>query len=198
MDPGFVVLAPARVGAVLESPPAPAPADALRRPSSRARRGVQIAREIVMWAVAVFGIAVAGITVYAMAHDYRPLVVRSGSMEPAIATGGMVLTKPVDADQLAVGDIASVPGADGKRVTHRIHQLERDGDVAVLTLKGDANQDADPHPVRVRDAAVVVSTLPAIGRLAAHVATPLGGLVIGGMLGMGARGMRSPRTDRRT
>ena len=79
----------------------------------------------------------------------QPLVVRSGSMEPTIATGSMILVKRIDASEIKVGDVLAVERPDHTRVTHRVVGIEHRGATAELTMKGDANEDADPVPVTV-------------------------------------------------
>ncbi|HVM03404.1 MAG TPA: signal peptidase I, partial [Acidimicrobiales bacterium] len=107
------------------------------------------------------------------------LIVRSGSMEPTIPTGSMVLVQRVPAADVAVGDVVAVQRPDGTRVTHRVVDLDRHGGAAELILKGDANEDRDPEPVTVREADRLVSQVPAVGRAAAWLATAPGGFALG-------------------
>lgn len=74
-------------------------------------------------------------------------VVQSGSMEPAIKTGSVVLIKPLASYK--VGDIITFEGnfkdAKGKKIptTHRVVEARVDtGNVSYQT-KGDANDDVD-------------------------------------------------------
>jgi len=47
--------------------------------------------------------------------------VRSGSMEPEISTGDLVVTKPVSTDEIKVGDIITFSSPSNKRITtHRV------------------------------------------------------------------------------
>ena len=131
---------------------------------------------------AVLGLAMAGVTVVAARTGVRPLVVRSGSMEPTIPTGSMVLVQRVAAAEIAVGDVVAVERPDHTRVTHRVVGLERRGETAELTLKGDANEDADPAPVSVVEADRLIRQVPEVGRFAAWLATAPGGFVIGCLL----------------
>ena len=67
------------------------------------------------------------------------LVVRSGSMEPAIRTGGVVLID-TNARDLRIGDVASFRDAQGADIiTHRVVAL-RDGG---FVTRGDANRSDD-------------------------------------------------------
>lgn len=77
--------------------------------------------------------------------------VLTGSMEPSIPTGSMVVGRPVTAEEIRPGQVIQFappapygpPG--GGAVAHRVVDVERwpDGTVVVHT-KGDANDTADP------------------------------------------------------
>lgn len=140
------------------------------------------ARSLVLTLGAVVGgLCLAGL-VLALATGTRPVVVRSGSMEPTIATGALGLTQRVDAADLRVGDIVTVPAPDGS-VTHRIVELQwddADHSSATLRLRGDANPapDADLH--RVDHVDRLVGAVPVAGRVVAWLGGPLGLLLLGG------------------
>lgn len=178
----------AEIPGVFESPrpataSAPPAAPAARAAGGRAgRRTAALLGEIALTVAAVLGLAMAGVTVVAARTGVRPLVVRSGSMEPTIPTGSMVLVQRVAAAEIAVGDVVAVERPDHTRVTHRVVDLERHGETAELTLKGDANEDVDPAPVNVVEADRLIRQVPEVGRFAAWLATAPGGFVIGCLL----------------
>ena len=64
-------------------------------------------------------------------------------------------------------------------MTHRITALTQQGVAALLTLKGDANEDVDPQPVLVDEAGKLVITVPSVGRVSAFFATAPGGFALG-------------------
>lgn len=72
--------------------------------------------------------------------------VLSGSMEPTIHTGSVIVGMP--ADSYAVGDIVTrMTETDDVTVTHRIvEKVERDG-APVFRTKGDANNVADDEDI---------------------------------------------------
>lgn len=79
--------------------------------------------------------------------DIEVKIVKSGSMEPTIMTGSIVLVVPQSS--YAVGDIVTF-GEDTARqipTTHRIIATTPSG----FQTKGDANEEADPQPIRDRD-----------------------------------------------
>ena len=135
--------------------------------------------EIALTLGAIFGVAVAGVTVTAARSGVQPVVVRSGSMEPTIATGSMILVKRIDASAIRVGDVLAVDRADRTRVTHRVVAVQVRGGAAELTMKGDANEDPDPAPVMVRHAYRLAGQVPLIGRALGWLATAQGGFVMG-------------------
>ena len=147
-----------------------------------ARRGRTVLAEVALTLGALLGLVVTGVTLMAAQTGLRPLVVRSGSMEPTIATGSMVLVRRIAADEIRKGDIVAVERPDHTRVTHRVLGIERHGRTAELTMKGDANEDADAVPVTVRRADRLVYQVPELGRVGAWLATPRGGFVVGCLL----------------
>lgn len=128
---------------------------------------------------ALVGVAVLAVTIGAHVTGFSPLVVRSGSMEPTISTGAMVLVRTIPAAEVAVGDVVAVDRPDGTRVIHRVLTVEPAGATSTLTLKGDANDDPDPQPITVDDAGLLVWTVPSVGRVAAFLASAKGGFVLG-------------------
>ena len=132
----------------------------------------------------------------------KPLVVTSGSMEPAIATGDLALSRPVPAGELRTGDVASVVSLDGARVMHRVVEVRKAGDRYALVLKGDANGTADDVAYRATSADRVFLTIPRGGYVVSAVtgrpAALVGGLVVAGVLVLAfGPGSSRPRGGRR-
>ena len=102
-------------------------------------------------------------------------VVKSGSMEPTIKTGGIVIDRP--ATSYRVGDIVTF-GADTKTqipTTHRIVGVEGEGATTVFVTKGDANEENDPVATRVGDVhGKVIFTMPYVGYILDFARQPLG------------------------
>ncbi|QCB52417.1 signal peptidase I [Rhodococcus sp. PAMC28707] len=124
--------------------------------------------------------------VASLTFGIKPLVFRSGSMAPAIHTGALALAKAVPADQLVLGDIVSVED-DGTRITHRVDAIEpMAGGSMVVTLKGDANEEADSSPYFVTEADRVFFHVNGLGYVVAWLSSPvaifLGGVLVGGLL----------------
>lgn len=143
-------------------------------------------REVALTAGAVLGSICLLSLLAGVLFDVKPLIVRSGSMQPAIATGALALSRTVSAHDLAVGDIVSVKTLDGTRVTHRVVEIQHQEDVSLLTLKGDANGSVDDEVYSVASAERVVLDVPYLGYVVSwtsgRTGVFLGGLAAGGLL----------------
>lgn len=78
--------------------------------------------------------------------------VQSGSMEPTIKTGSLIISKPFDSYQ--IGDIITFKSAKDKDIknpkvttTHRISEIKNNEDKVEYITKGDANDVVDVEPV---------------------------------------------------
>jgi len=86
----------------------------------------------------------------ALLTPMRAAVVLSGSMEPTIRPGDVVVFAPTDARELDRGQVILFPDPSrpGRLLTHRIDAPLPDG---AYRTKGDANASADSTPVRPED-----------------------------------------------
>lgn len=106
-------------------------------------------------------------------------VVMSGSMEPAIPVGSIVVVKRVDADDVEVGDIIAFQMGESKTL-HRVVDKVFDvgffeGGSFYFRTKGDANEDPDPWIVRPEQVSgALLLTIPYYGRLIHFAGTPIG------------------------
>jgi signal peptidase len=75
------------------------------------------------------------------ALGFRALVVRSGSMAPAIQSGDVVVTRLARPSAVERGDVITFrdPSRNGQLVTHRVVQVDRQGDRLSFVTRGDAN-----------------------------------------------------------
>ena len=105
----------------------------------------------------------------------RLFAIRSGSMAPGVPIGALIVTKAVEPEALAVGNIVTVGMANGTALTHRIAEVVQQDDARMIRLKGDANPAADPTLVNTDQViGEVTLTLPFLGYLLAMLAMPSG------------------------
>ena len=106
-------------------------------------------------------------------------IVKSGSMEPAIKTGSIVVIKP--ASLYGVGDVITF-GEDSRTTyptTHRIvSKSEANGEI-LYQVKGDINEEPDPMSVRESDViGKVIFTVPNAGYLLDFARQPVGFILL--------------------
>jgi signal peptidase I len=85
---------------------------------------------------------------------YRTATMLTGSMEPGISPGDVVVAVEKPTSEIAVGDVISyrIPVEDHRVETHRVVEVihDEDGAIAIRT-KGDANDNADPWTATLED-----------------------------------------------
>ena len=112
------------------------------------------------------------------AFGYTPLVVVSGSMEPALHAGDIAVTKSVTPDEVSLGDVVTYRGEPGL-VTHRIVGLDLTPQGAFYQMKGDANASRDPQLVSIDQIETrVLYRIPRVGYLVSFIDSPIGVLVL--------------------
>ncbi len=85
-------------------------------------------------------------TKFTFPGGFKTLVVRSGSMEPAIKLGSLVLIK--QEQQYRVGDVITYVISNGKEsITHRITEVKSENGKNSYITKGDANKGTDSGQV---------------------------------------------------
>lgn len=100
---------------------------------------------VLLRAITVVGAALVVLAAGPDVLAFRVSVVLSGSMEPALPLGSLVLSLPANADSLAPSDIITFARPDRLtvEVTHRIVAVERGVYGAAFVTKGDANNAPD-------------------------------------------------------
>jgi len=166
------VLVSPRVSPKAASAPAAAPAtdSVLIEPVGRPRRSLP--RRILNWVgnlllllcLAVFLLVAVGPHVF----GYRTATMLTGSMEPGIMPGDVVVTTPEPASEIKVGDVISyhIPIEDRRIETHRVVKvIHRDnGNIAIRT-QGDNNENVDPWTATLEGDTVweVQTVVPKLG-----------------------------------
>lgn len=151
--------------------------DTGRHRQAERRRGIapiSVARRIgravvgLVLTVAALGSIVLAIVVGVQHLGFSPVL--SPSMRPSFAPGDLVVTKPIAAADLQVGDVAvlPIPGESGQRYVHRIIKITYQNGAPVVRTKGDANAAPESYNLRITSKTVplVVDTVPHMGRFA--------------------------------
>ena len=111
--------------------------------------------------------------------NYQIKIVQSGSMDPDIKTGSVVIIKP--SSVYKVGDVITF-GKDTKTdipTTHRIVKSRVVEGVVMFTTKGDANEDPDTNEIRLSDIhGKVLLDVPFFGYMIDLARKPLGFAVL--------------------
>lgn len=105
-----------------------------------------------------------------------PSVILSGSMEPGIKKGDIVLVKKMAGDEVKTGDI--IQFKQGKiKITHRVVEIREGQGARVYRTKGDANSGPDPEPVHPQQVeGRVVQVVPKLGWVTLVIKTMTGGV----------------------
>ncbi len=140
----------------------PAPA-AVRRSLPRRMLG-WLANGLVLLCLAVFLLIAVGPHIF----GYRTATMLTGSMEPGIMPGDVVVTTPEPASEVKAGDVISyhIPVEDRRVETHRVVKVvhKDDGSIAIQT-KGDNNANVDPWTAVIEGDTVweVQTVVPKLG-----------------------------------
>jgi signal peptidase len=127
---------------------------------------------------------------------WRPTLVLTGSMAPAVRAGDVVVVEPARRPRPGTIVLVDDPAVPGRRLLHRLVRVRPDG---TLVTKGDANRVADSAPVPPGNVLGAVRLrIPAIGLPAVWVHdgdfVRLGAL--GLLVGAAALGTRTAQRSR--
>ena len=114
-------------------------------------------------------------TIIAPFLGWRIDVVLSGSMEPTVQTGSLVIVRPIGPEDIRTGDIVMYLSPDKTSlITHRVVKIEYKPGLRFVT-KGDANNNSDINPIQPDQiVGIVTFTIPFFGYLTQFIRTPLG------------------------
>ena len=132
--------------------------------------------------------AAAALLIVPKAVGGRPLTVLSGSMVPTFDPGDAVVIRPVDVDELEIGDVITFQETSGEPelITHRIIGVSFGSAGREFVTRGDANGAADAAPVtEAQVRGEVWYTVPLVGYASVWTA----GDLIGNLLDLAAAGL---------
>ena len=134
------------------------------------RRGIQTLFTVVIFTVVVLVV----VSILPIPGNYKLLIVESGSMEPAIKTGSVVVVKP--ADSYKIGEVITFSDSGKNRtITHRIADIEMVSGKTYYITKGDANNAEDSNKVpEGKVVGKVLTSVPYAGYLLAAAKKPIG------------------------
>ncbi len=129
---------------------------------------------IILTLICIFVIFIVLLVAAGPYFGIRTNIVISGSMEPAIGTGSVIITRPIAPENIRVGDIISYSSRTGVyEVTHRVIGIEQTPDLHFIT-KGDANQDKDPTPIPAEQVlGKLFLVIPGLGYLITYMRNPI-------------------------
>jgi signal peptidase len=128
----------------------------------------------IFWDLLVLILALGSALFISFSHHNFVLTVQSGSMEPIIHTGSLILVHPTS--RYTAGNIIVFKTAHGL-IVHRLQSISSNGQIQT---KGDANQNVDPFKIQTSDIiGAPLFVIPYIGYLFATNTHILGfGLLI--------------------
>ena len=99
---------------------------------------------VLTWLVYI-AIAAALLIAAPLIFEYKPVVVLSGSMEPAYPVGSILYYKSAGFEDINEGDAITFSIGEGSYATHRV--VEKDEGARSFVTKGDNNPSNDANPV---------------------------------------------------
>ena len=107
---------------------------------------------------------------------YRSFLVQSGSMEPAIMTGDIIIVHAKS--NYALNDTITFKNTEGRIITHRISAITQEGGETKIYTKGDANRSEDLDTISYRQIiGEVIFVMPKLGYMVAF-SKSLPGLIV--------------------
>jgi len=138
------------------------------------RRALKIIYSIIVAFIVLVAVLLI-VSVLPITGNYKVLTVISGSMEPAIHTGSVVVVKPVT--DYKIGDVITFgPYTKTKAPTsHRIYDIKVVDGSPVYITKGDANNAPDAREIKKSDiVGKVLFSVPYMGYAVEFAKKPLG------------------------
>jgi signal peptidase I len=118
---------------------------ALAAPVMPALRLLRAPLRLAAMTVAGFAIGITLALVVPLAFDARPLVVLSGSMEPALGTGDVSVVRSIAPLDARPGDIVTFrdPSNPDRLITHRVRAMRVQDEAVVFVTRGDVNNASE-------------------------------------------------------
>jgi signal peptidase I len=139
--------------------------------------GARILSTAVLWLLGglLFGICMS--VTLPFFFGIKSLTVLSGSMEPTVHVGDIVVVRQISPLDARIGDIVTFRDATdpSRLITHRVRRIELKGNNVAFETKGDANTSVEHWRV-ARDGTIglVLYRVPRLGYVLFYIHGPLG------------------------
>jgi signal peptidase len=118
------------------------------RHGSRVPRSLAVLKYLGQIALASIAVAAAGALIVPKVMGWQGVIVLTGSMEPALDTGGVAFVDRVPAEDIHVGDVMTFTRAGSRQqVTHRVTAVTATSEGPRFRTKGDVNDIPDSWTV---------------------------------------------------
>ena len=138
-------------------------------------RIIRFLGNVALWFGALLGIVAGGVWVADQLGWVQPLIVISGSMEPEIGTGDLLISRNLATGEVEVGDVISLHSEmTDKLVTHRVTEVDANDDGTwTISMKGDANDEPDLEIYTVGDSVLTPALqIPQGGKVVSKLMEP--------------------------
>jgi signal peptidase len=138
-------------------------------------RIIRFLGNVALWLGALLGVAAGGVWVADQLGWVQPLIVISGSMEPNIGTGDLLISRNLATTDVEVGDIVSLHSEmTDKLVTHRVTEVAPNDDGTwTISMKGDANDEPDLETYVVGESVLTPALqIPQAGKVVSKLMEP--------------------------
>lgn len=152
----------------------------------------KVVGNIVFYTVLISLLSISFIMIKSVKEGKQPTImgnkfftVLTGSMEPTIMTGDLVIVKETSPEEIVEGDIITFGSSSSNNITtHRVKEvLNEDGQIQYVT-QGDANNVQDQNPVQSQElVGKVVKWVPKIGAVMAWMKSNLT-IIIGALIAL--------------
>jgi signal peptidase len=152
-------------------------------------RVARLALTFLVWAALGLGVGLLAIVTLPSVFGLKSLTVVSGSMEPTIETGAVVIDEVISPLDAHPGDIVTFQDPlRPRQLTHRLQKMRVEGDTAYMVTLGDANDAPERWTVRTDgEIGRVVANLPKLGYARTALGTRYARLaVLGAVMALGA------------
>jgi signal peptidase len=142
---------------------------------------VRLVRTFVLWSVLGVACGLLALLTVPRAFGVTPYTVLTGSMEPSLSPGDIVLSERRAPLSVSPGDVVTFhdPSRHGELVTHRVESMRRGGSSVTFVTRGDANDVPETWTVAA-DGAIGRARLrvPLVGHVVHRAGTREGKLAL--------------------